>query len=210
MATHLSKDFVPKDIADEADFYYETTTLGNLRNPRAADHFKIPVCMSTHNWNTRLDGWNTFCDTSKHCAAKNLPCQCGPSGRDTRSLWEEIGIWNSPEHGYYSATLCPRQIQKRISDPLERYIAYCNLGIKRRGNRGSRVDGARRYQGRDKYCDVITKAVESQKNGLVSDLDPETRFMFLCQIHNGGRGCNMYQRTFDTFQEASRVGENLI
>lgn len=210
MATHFSKDFVPKDIAEEADFYYETATLDSLRDPRAADHFKIPVCMSTHNWNTRLDGWNTFCDTSKYCTAKNLPCQCGPSGRDTQSLWEEVGIWNSPEHDYYSATLCPRQIQKKISDPLERYIAYCYLGIKRRGCRGNRVNGPRRYQGRDRYCDVITKTVESQKNGLVSDLDPETRFMFLCQIQNGGRGCNMYQRSFDELQEAARVGEDVV
>lgn len=69
------------------------------------------------------------------------------------------------------------------------------------------MDGARRYQGRDKYCDVITNAVGSQPNGLVSDLDPETRFMFLCQIHNGGRGCNMYQKNFDALWQAVNSGE---
>lgn len=72
------------------------------------------------------------------------------------------------------------------------------------------MNGPRRYQGRDKYCDVITKTVESQKNGLVSDLDPETRFMFLCQIKNGGRGCNMYQKSFEELQAAAHVGEDAI
>lgn len=72
------------------------------------------------------------------------------------------------------------------------------------------MNGPRRYQGRDRYCDVITKTVESQKNGLVSDLDPETRFMFLCQIQNGGRGCNMYQRSFEELQAAARVEEDVI
>lgn len=162
--------------------------------------------MSAHNWNTRLDGWNTFCDTSRHCTAKNLPCHCGASGRDTLALWEDIGISESPQRDFYSATLCPRQIQKKISDPLERYVAYCNLGIKRRGSGGSRVDGARRYQGRDKYCDVIVKAVETQAHGLVSELPLEMKFMFKCQIQNGGRGCKMYEKSFGILWEEAQKG----
>lgn len=65
------------------------------------------------------------------------------------------------------------------------------------------MDGPRRYQGKDKYCDIVGKAVEMQPNGLVSELNPETKFMLLCQIKKGGKGCNMYKGAFAKLWEAT-------
>ncbi|KAI5838366.1 hypothetical protein DFP73DRAFT_635349 [Morchella snyderi] len=180
-------------------------TLATLGEPKHTSHFKIPVCVSDYNWNTPIDAGLT-CNTDINCHAKNLPCHCGAWGKDTMSVWKDIGLTESIHHHYHSATVCPRQIRRRIHDDLERYVAFCKLDI-RRGSSKSRVDGHRRFQGGDRYCDVIVNYIESMPEDPVTHetprsrdldkIDPSVKYAFLCHIRKGGRGCQMYKKTFD-------------
>lgn len=170
--------------------------IESLQDASTPGLFHIPVCFSRYNWNTQTSGFNTFCDTDSDCVAKSFPCDCGPWGADTESVWRKMGVWGSKKHDFYARDLCPKQIQNKIEDPLERYASYCRLGI-RRNSPWTRVDGLRKFQGKDKYCEPILCTVEMQGAAAAAELNPEVAFSCMCKVKKGGRGCSMYGNMFD-------------
>jgi hypothetical protein len=104
-------------------------------DPRSPGLFTIPVCFSKYGWSTVVDGhrwpmqWVHNLDMSN--SIKSLPCNCGPWGRDTEQVWRELGIWGN--HGKARAMKCINcgwQIHDKIRDILERYVAFCRLGVR--------------------------------------------------------------------------------
>ncbi|RPA89232.1 hypothetical protein L873DRAFT_704438 [Choiromyces venosus 120613-1] len=170
--------------------------LSSLSDPRNPGVFHIPICFSRQNWNTQVTGWNTFCDTDPHCPAKNFPCFCGSWGKETDSVWRGMGVGQDNKRRNYVQHLCPRQISRKVADPLERYMAYCALDI-RRNTCGTRVNGLTKYAGKDKYCQLFESVMEHKGFESIMDMDPEIKFAFTCKIKKGGKGCSMYDNMFE-------------
>jgi hypothetical protein len=107
-----------------------------------------------------------------------------------------MDVWSGKKHDFYARDLCPKQIQAKLENPLERYLSYCRLDV-RRNNPWTRVDGLQKFQGRDKYCDAIMCTVELQGAATATELDPEVAFACMCKVKKGGSGCSMYSNMFD-------------
>ncbi|CUS12656.1 unnamed protein product [Tuber aestivum] len=180
--------------------------LISLGDPSIPGLFRLPVCFSRYNWNAQVTGWGILSDTDPNCPAKNFPCHCGPWGLETESVWREMGVGQGKKRGNYAQNLCPRQISRKVEDPVERYMAYCALDI-RRNTFTTRVNGPFKYSGKDKYCVVFQGIIELKGYESIEDMDPEVKFAFACKIKKGGKGCSMYGRMFDgLWEEALDAG----
>ncbi|KAL7269624.1 hypothetical protein RUND412_007698 [Rhizina undulata] len=160
-----------------------------ISNPEFPGVFSIPVCLSPYNWNTQLDNYGIHDDLNPHSSKKNLPCYCGPLGSQTQQVWEAVGFSTSGAKDRYARELCPRQIKKKIQEPLERYVAMCRLEVR---NSHGIVK-----KGKDKFCDVVVKELE--KMGFVSvsqEVDQEVAKAFMCKIYRSKDSkCERYKNT---------------
>lgn len=154
-------------IGPNAEFIADPTTPGM---------FNLPVCHTHWNWNGPTEGVSIFkTDLNAFSGHKIMPCYCGPLGADTKSIWEQLRLDTSGARRHYLLDSCPRQISAKIDNPLERYVAYCRLGIHRKL-------GVRKW-GEDKFCDVVI--AELEKHGVKdvqSDMNDEQILGFLCKI----------------------------
>lgn len=136
----------------------------SLWDPTTPGMFTVPVCFSKYNWATVIDGYrfpqNGLFDTQPRNSIKNLPCNCGPWGRDTEIVWKEIGLWNAgtgKDRKYftdYTTSKCGYQIYDKIKDPIERYVAFCRVHV--HGRMKDRI----RYVGRDWQCNIVIDVLE--------------------------------------------------
>lgn len=138
--------------------------MESLWDPATPGMFTVPVCFSRYNWATVIDGYrfpqNGIFDTQPRNSIKNLPCNCGPWGRDTEAVWKEVGLWNADmgkDRRYfddYTASRCGYQIYDKIKDPVERYVAFCRVHI--HGRMKDRI----RYVGQDWQCNIVIYVLE--------------------------------------------------
>lgn len=168
------------------DVYPPSVNLTNLESPstdddlwssRSAGTFSIPVCISTHNWMAPVEPvFDITCDTNPHCRKKNLPCNCGPWGKDTEQLWKETGLWtHKAARSEYKKLLCPRQIEEKIEDPLEKFVAYCRLGVRRTG-----LGGIIKRTGKHALCDTVIEAIETQEDPDLGTISSDLRTRLEC------------------------------
>lgn len=168
------------------ELYPSSVNLTNLGSPstdddlwsiRSAGTFSIPVCISTHNWMAPVEPvFDITCDTNPHCRKKYLPCNCGLWGKDTEQLWKETGLWTHKHaHGEYKKLLCPRQIEEKIKDPLERFVAYCRLGVRKTG-----LGGIIKRTGKHPLCDTIIEAIETQRDPSLGTISRDLRTRLEC------------------------------
>lgn len=194
----------PGKSADSLSDILEATADGisSLDNPQRPGVFHLPICFSRQNWNTQVTGWGTLCDTDPNCPAKNFPCICGAWGQETDLVWREMGVGQDEKRKNYAQHLCPRQISRKVDDPLERYMAYCALDI-RRNTPTTRVNGLIKFAGKDKYCAVFQSIIALKGYESIEDVDPEVKFAFTCKIQKGGKGCSMYNKMFEGLWKAA-------
>jgi len=194
----------PGESAGSLSDILEATADGfsTLDNPRLPGVFHLPICFSRQNWNTQVTGWGTLCDTDPHCPAKNFPCICGAWGLETDFVWRGMGVGQDEKRSNYAQHLCPRQISRKVDDPLERYMAYCALDI-RRTSPTTRVNGIIKYAGKDKYCSVFQGIIALKGYKSIEDVEPEVKFAFTCKIKKGGKGCSMYDKMFESLWKAA-------
>lgn len=147
--------------------------------------FTIPVCFSTHNWATIIDGYrfpqNGIFDTQPRNSIKNMPCNCGPWGKDTEKLWKEIGIWDTDikDRKYfkdYTTGKCGYQIYDKIKDPVERYVAYCRVNVH------TDLNDRIRYAGKHWQCNIIIAAIEQFGYSDVHEMDPYVYQAIYCKV----------------------------
>lgn len=185
---------VPRDIITSSFLSAQTglsdlSLLGNtstlaygpgpefLTQPTTPGLFTIPICNTPKSWAGPVDGYNMFAsDANTHSAWKSLPCYCGALGADTRRIWEALHLDSaSPAARHeYIRHLCPRQINAKLKDPLERYIALCRLGVKRRS-------GLIRT-GQDGLCEMVISVLEHRKIGSVEEIDVEVKKGLMCIV----------------------------
>lgn len=116
------------------------------------------------------------CDTNPYCRKKNLPCNCGPWGKDTQKLWKETGLWTHKDaRNEYKKQLCPRQIEEKIEDPLEKFVAYCRLEVRKTG-----LGGIIKRTGKHPLCDAITEAIETQGDPSLGTISRDLRIRLEC------------------------------
>lgn len=166
-------------------------SLGNdhpvesLWDAAAPGMFTIPVCFSTHNWATVIDGYlfpqNGIFDTQPRNSIKNMPCNCGPWGKDTEELWKEIGIWDTDvkDRKYfkdYTAGKCGYQIYDKIKDPVERYVAYCRVNVH------TDLNDRIRYAGKHWQCNIVIAAIEQFGYPSVHEMDPDVYQAIYCKV----------------------------
>ncbi|KAG0136802.1 hypothetical protein HOY82DRAFT_32985 [Tuber indicum] len=176
--------------------------LSSLAEPSFPGIFHLPICFSLHNWNTQVTGWNALCDTDRSCPAKNFPCFCGSWGQDTESVWKGMGVGQDKKRSHYVEQLCPRQISRKIADPLEKYMAYCALGV-RFNSCTTRVNGILGFPGKDKYCVLFKSVMELKGYESIEDMDPEIKFALTCKVKKGGKGCSMYNEMFESLWKSA-------
>lgn len=151
-------------------------TVEQAADPSVPGMFTLPVCLTTYNWNSQTDKKGLIDDLDPFSTRKALPCHCGPLGADTAKVWHAMGITGTAATQRYAKVFCPNQIGTKIKDWLERYVAYCRLGIRR----GSVLKNIK--MGRDGLCDLVISELEGK--GVVStlQLEPEHRDAFKCKI----------------------------
>lgn len=174
--------------------------------------FTIPVCFSTYNWATVIDGYrfpqNGLFDTQPRNSIKNLPCNCGPWGKDTEKVWKEIGIWDTDvKHrkyfGDYTAGKCGYQIYDKIKDPVERYVAYCRVNVH------TTLNFRIRHEGKHWQCDIIIAIIEQFKYPSVHEMDPEVYHAIYCKVAFMGssrKDCKGYEEPLGVI--LNRMGKN--
>lgn len=151
-------------------------TVEQAADPSVPGMFTLPVCLSTYNWNSQTNKEGLLDDLNPYSARKALPCYCGPLGADTATVWNAMGIAGTAATQQYAKVLCPAQILVKIKDWLERYVAYCRLGIRR----GSIMRGIK--MGSDGLCDLVVSELEARGVKSTLQLEPEHREAFKCKI----------------------------
>lgn len=174
--------------------------------------FTVPVCFSKYNWATVIDGYrfpqNGIFDTQPRNSIKNMPCNCGPWGRDTKQLWKEVGIWDidSKDRKYfkdYTAGKCGYQIYDKIKDPVERYVAYCRVNVH------TDLNSKIRHAGKHWQCDIIIDAIERFGYPSVHEMDPEVYQAIYCKVAFMGssrKKCRGYRGPLGAI--LNRIGKN--
>lgn len=116
------------------------------------------------------------CDTNPHCRKKYLPCNCGPWGKDTEHVWKETGLWTHKHaRGEYKKLLCPRQIEEKIEDPLEKFVAYCRLEVRKTG-----LGGIIKRTGKHPLCDTIIETIETERDPILGTISIDLRTKLEC------------------------------
>jgi len=148
-----------------------------VTDPGNPGMFSIPVCVSPYNWNGHTNGYSVLDDVNVNSAKKSLPCYCGPLGAETSAIWSALRLDVSGKRKEYLTHLCPRQIAAKMTNPLERYIAKCRLGIKK--------IGALHYEKKDHLCDVVL--YELVKHGIqdIHQLTDQQVVVAMCKIKQG-------------------------
>ncbi|KAH0609857.1 uncharacterized protein H6S33_012403 [Morchella sextelata] len=174
--------------------------VGSLWDPTTPGMFTVPVCFSTHNWATVIDGYrfpiNGHIDAQPRNSVKNLPCNCGPWGKDTEQVWKEVGLWNlDPNDRWfndYTTSKCGYQIYDKIEDPLEKYVAYCRVKV------GTTWNFRIRSAGEHWNCPMVLNAIKKLGYPDVMDMkenDPDVYQALWCHaIHPGSsrKECKNY------------------
>lgn len=151
-------------------------TVEQAADPSVPGMFTLPVCLSTYNWNSQTNKEGLLNDLDPYNTRKALPCYCGPLGADTVTIWHAMGITGTVATQKYAKDFCPAQIRMKIKDWLERYVAYCRLGIRT----GNIMKGIK--MGRDGLCEVVVRELESKGVKSTLQLEPEHREAFRCKI----------------------------
>lgn len=166
LAGNLNEPFPPSVNLTNLE---SASSAADLWSARSTGTFSLPVCISTHNWMTPVEPvFDITCDMNPHCRKKYLPCNCGLWGRDTEQVWKETGLWTHKDsRNEYKKLLCPRQIEEKIEDPLEKFVAYCRLGVRKTG-----LGGTIKRTGEHPLCGVIINSIEAHENsnsGVISN-----------------------------------------
>ena len=173
------------------------SSINDIADASAAGVFSLPVCYSDYNWNTPLHltrpkrkWWQPACSPiDPYCHEKVPPCYCGPWGSQTMTVWDRIGFPQAkPDRGRAERALCAGLIKKTITNPLEAYVAYCRLGI-RRLNSWS-VDKSRP----DKHCRDVIGILERRSYRSPDNIEPDVKYTLYCKIRGDGRRCKMYRQ----------------
>lgn len=178
----------------------KSPALGSLgeHDPVAPGVFNIPVCFSKYNWATVVDGYrfpkNIAFDVQPRHSIKNLPCNCGPWGRDTEQVWREVGLWSEKGSKDWRRFAdyrekCGYQIYDKITDPVERYVAFCRVEIY------GRIGGKVRPYGKDWDCDSVISVLERLGYPGLKDLAPQVYHALYCRVvrHPKGSMCKGYK-----------------
>ncbi|TGZ82925.1 hypothetical protein EX30DRAFT_347273 [Ascodesmis nigricans] len=169
------------------------TSFGALSTAAAPGAFTLPICNSRHNFNSHyLDpstkDYRIDVDFSRHRAygaSKSLPCNCGPWGSETESVWSAAGL--NLNDGWLAET-CQLDILKKIKSPIERYVALCRIN-----RRGSYI----RKTGKAADCDAVINTIDRLGVQEEKEIDPLTRLAIHCQINGNTKGrCRAYRQTW--------------
>jgi hypothetical protein len=186
-----------------------------IANASTPGMFALPVCYSDYNWNTPLDLYEKHrrwyhlpCPKSNpYCHERVPPCYCGPWGAQTKLVWQRTGIEAASADGKGSTAkkVCAKLIKEKIKNPLEAYVAYCSLGIRRETimPTGNRVAGGLVKTSRgDKHCDTVTGILRREDYRTVGDVPADVKYAIYCKIlgADGGR-CAMYQELWEELKK---------
>ncbi|KAI5846748.1 hypothetical protein BZA05DRAFT_135229 [Tricharina praecox] len=187
----------------------DITEVGKASTPGV---FNVPVCYSNYSWNTPLEvarekkhWYETPCrQGDPYCHEAALPCYCGSWGSETMDVWDAIGhVKKSKDGGTRARKVCGKRIKDRITHPIEAYVAYCRLDIKRvEGLTSNRVDGRFTTEGKDKYCDDVIRIIEVNGYESPASMDSEVRYAIYCKILGDGTRCRMYDDQWDALLAA--------
>jgi hypothetical protein len=180
------------------------TSFQDIASAAVPGTFALPVCYSDYSWNTPLASktkkkhwWTLPClANDPYCHEHMLPCYCGPWGAQTKNVWDAIGHLKKSPNPNTSKELCAKRIKQTINNPLEAYVAYCRLDIRRifGWTWENRVNGAFSVNGKDKFCDDVIGIIERGGYTTPDDMSPEVRYAIYCKILGDGRRCTMYDQ----------------
>lgn len=163
-----------------ADFITDPTTPGL---------FSLPVCSTPYNWNGPTNGYTYSDDLNPWSARKSLPCYCGALGNETQRVWAAMRLGTAGKRREYLTMLCPRQIENKIKNPLERYLALCGLGVTRNALGVHLMEP-------DKLCAVLRDELESRGVAAIEQLTKEQTSVLLCKVHQkADRKCSRFRKT---------------
>jgi hypothetical protein len=196
-----------------------TTSIADIADASVPGVFSVPICYSDYSWNTplhivrkRRKWFEGACYADDpYCYEAVPPCYCGPWGSQTKTVWDQIGFvekYHRRDKGRREAGLCANLIKKKIKNPLEAYVAYCRLGVRRVFSwTGSRVNGMIvAHSGKDKYCDDIIGILERRGYGVPEEIEPEVKYALYCKILGDGRRCKMYKKLWNELKTPEAVG----
>lgn len=171
-----------------------------ITDPTTPGMFSIPVCNTPYNWNGPTHGYSYNDDTNLWSSRKSLPCYCGSLGNETQMVWAAMRLDISGKRREYMTMLCPRQIDNKIKNPLERYVAKCRLGIKKKAGIN--------FMKQDHLCDVLIDELEARGIEEIGQVSKEETEVLMCKVHqkSGGK-CSKYRDT--PISEAWREAEEL-
>ncbi|KAF8539870.1 hypothetical protein BDD12DRAFT_909774 [Trichophaea hybrida] len=171
-----------------------------ITDPTTPGMFSIPVCNTPYNWNGPTHGYSYSDDTNLWSSRKSLPCYCGSLGNETQSVWAAMRLDISGKRREYMTMLCPRQIDNKIKNKLERYVAKCRLRIKKKGGIN--------FMRQDHLCDVLIDELEARGIEEIGQVTKEQTKVLLCKVHQKSGGvCGKYRNT--PISEAWREAEEL-
>ncbi|KAI5851429.1 hypothetical protein DFP73DRAFT_537127 [Morchella snyderi] len=176
-------------LASNLSILNDGPTVQQAADPQTPGLFTVPICLSSYNWNSPTTKDGLLDDLNVNGPRKAIPCYCGNLGKDTTSVWQAMGITGTVATKEYVKTVCPAQIGVKMRDWLERYVAYCRLGI-RKGALGIVKTG------KDGMCDLVIHELESKHIISTMDLEPEQSIAFKCKIKGSKKKkCKPYAKT---------------
>ncbi|KAG0129761.1 hypothetical protein HOY82DRAFT_563377 [Tuber indicum] len=168
------KDAAPPRPLSLASFK-DATSSKKVWDARQPGFFTVPVCMSQYNFNTPIEPTGkTSCFLGSDCRHRTLPCNCGPYGSETKSLWKDVGLWDLSAAKNYRKEHCSRQIRERIEDNLEKYTAHCGIGIRNQGIARKKAIGA------NVMCGPILEQLREADYPPLATMSPTLRTRLLC------------------------------
>ncbi|KAF8544749.1 hypothetical protein BDD12DRAFT_906255 [Trichophaea hybrida] len=195
------------------------TSIADIADASVPGVFSLPICYSDYSWNTPLHivrksrkWYQGACHRDDpYCYEAVPPCYCGPWGSQTKAVWDSIGFIEKShrrDRGHRETGLCAKLIKKKIKDPLEAYVAYCRLGVRRVFSwTGSRINGMIVAQnGKDKYCDDIIGILERREYGSPEEIEPDVKYAIYCKILGDGRRCKMYKKMWNELTAPETTG----
>lgn len=173
-----------------------------ITDPTTPGLFSLPVCNTPYNWNGPTNGYTYSDDLNPWSARKSLPCYCGALGNETQRVWAAMRLGAAGKRREYLTMLCPRQIENKIKNPLERYLALCGLGVKKNAVGVHLMET-------DQLCAVLRDELESRGVAAIEQLSKEQTAVLLCKVHQkAGRKCSKFRKT--PISEAWREAEELV
>jgi hypothetical protein len=169
-----------------------------ISDPSTPGMFSLPVCNTPYNWNGQTNGYTIHDDTNPWSARKSMPCYCGSLGNETQQVWSAMRLDISKMKGEYLRMLCPRQIGKKIKSPLERWIARCRLGIRKKG--------IVHLIGKELLCDVVISQLKKRGITEIGQLSEEESTGLICKIRQTAEAkCKRFRKTpiANVWQEAA-------